>query len=92
MIDLKPNTVTNLCCLVTGDRFYFCRDKSKQVWELRCHTEIRVRGQIKKVSHCRNSGGGNVRLFDSNRIVRFLRRQLVVRNGPAEFNIEKYFA
>lgn len=90
MNDIKPNTVTNLCCLVTGDRFYCCRDRAKKIWELRYHTIVKVRGVYKKMSRCRNDQG-ETKNFDANRMVRFLRRQLVI-NKQTEFNIEKYFA
>jgi hypothetical protein len=34
MNDIKPNTITHICCLVTGDRFYCWSDEKKEVWEL----------------------------------------------------------
>jgi hypothetical protein len=91
MNDIKPNTITHICCLVTGDRFYCWSDEKKEVWELRFHTMVKVRGGIKKLSQCKNDHGEKIR-FDANRVVMFLRRTKKPRVEFVEFNIDKYFA
>lgn len=92
MNEIKPGSITHLCCLITGDRFYCWSDKTKKVWELRMHSMIRVRGQFIKLSHCKDDHGNKIR-FDANRVVMFLRRtKPIIKRKPAEFNIDKYFA
>lgn len=87
----KQNEITHICCLVTGDRFYCKSDPKKEVWELRFHTMIKVRGEFKKYSQCRNDKGEVVR-FDANRVIIFLRRTKPVIKRVREFSIDDFFA
>jgi hypothetical protein len=91
MRDIKPNSITHLCCMTTGDRFYCWSDKTKKVYTLKMHTMIMIRGQFKKFSVCVDDKGKQIR-FDANRVVMFLRRTKPVRKRNYEFNIDKYFA
>ena len=86
MMQPKANTVTHLCCLVTGDRFYCCSDTKKEVWELRFHTQIMFGNQFKKYSECRNDKGERIR-FDANRVVTFLRRTKKQRTYYRDYSI-----
>ena len=91
MIEPQPNSITHLCCLITGDRFYFWNDKSKKVWELKWHTQIKIRGKFVKLSVCTDDTGNSQR-FDANRVIMFLRRTKPVIKRKRYFSIEKYFA
>lgn len=75
---LKPNTITHLCCLITGDRFYFANDTTKQVWEIRFHTFITLHGQQIKLSQCKNDKQ-QVQRFNSNQVAIYLRSNNVRR-------------
>jgi len=87
----KANDVLHICQLITGDRFFCKSDNSKEVWELRFHTLIRVRGEFKKLSQCRNDTG-EVKRYDANRVVIFLRRTKPLVRNKKVFSIERYFA
>ena len=87
----KPNSITHLSCLITGDRFYCWSDSTKIVWELRFHTSIKIKGEFMKLSQCVNDKGERYR-FNANRVVMFLRRTKPVVKRVREYSIEKYFA
>jgi hypothetical protein len=91
MKEPKRNAATHLCCLKTGDRFYLKDDPKKEIWELRYQTTIKIRGQPKKLSVCKN-GEREQRRFDANRVVFFLRRTIPDRPRVREFSIDRYFA
>lgn len=91
MMELKANSITHLCCLITGDRFYCWSDNQKKVWELRFHTMTKINGIPKKFSQCTNDKGEKIR-FDANRVVMFLRRTKPVLKREYVFCIDKYFA
>lgn len=91
-LEPKRKAATHICCLKTGDRFYLKDDKKKQVWELRYHTTIKIRGQPKKLSVCRDDKQ-EIKRFDANRVVMFLRRTIPdIPKRPKEFLIDRYFA
>lgn len=87
----KTNDITHLCCLITGDRFYFANDSTKQVWELRFHTKIKIRGEFRKLSQCKRDNGIKLK-FDANRVVIFLRRTKPIVTRKREFLIDNFFA
>jgi len=91
MIEPKPTAIVHLCQLITGDRFYLKSDNKKVVWELRFHTQIKLRGTMKKLSQCKNDLGG-VDRFDANRVAVFMRRTKPVIKRKREFSIDRYFA
>jgi hypothetical protein len=90
MITPKANSVTHICTLITGDRFYCCSDEKKEVWELRFHTMVKVNGQLKKFSQCRKDDGTTHR-FDANRMIVFLRRTREVYKPRKDYSIDKFF-
>lgn len=65
------NKVTHISCCNKGDRFYLARDVKKTVWELEQHTAKWVRGEIRKVSICKDELGQK-RTFLSMRMIIFL--------------------
>jgi len=69
---IKKGTVTHICCLITGDRFYFLKDPAKIVYQVRYHTIIQWRGRDVKLSMCSNDIGEKKR-FNANRVVVFTR-------------------
>jgi hypothetical protein len=71
LIDIKPKTITHICCLITGDRFYCNNDKKKIIWELRFHTLVKFRNEMVKLSICKN--GNTTKRFNANRVVVFMR-------------------
>lgn len=87
----KQNDVLHICQLITGDRFFCISDEKKVVWELRFHTMIKIRGEFKKLSQCRNEKG-EVKRFDANRVIVFLRRTKPVVKREKDFSIDRYFA
>jgi hypothetical protein len=89
--DIKPNSITHLSCLITGDRFYCWSDERKEVWELRYHTMVRFRGQQVKLSQCVNDNGDKKR-FDFNRVVIFLRRTKIFESKRVYDPLDKFFA
>lgn len=91
MRDIKPKTITHLCCLITGDRFYCWSDTKKIVWQLKMHTSILINGVYKKFSLCINDAGQKHR-FDANRVVMFLTRTKPIVRRKKEFLIDRYFA
>lgn len=84
---MKAKTVTHICCLKTGDRFYFINDPKKTVWELRLHTMIKFRGRDKKLSVCKTDTDERQR-FDANRVVIYLRSTVFKKRR--ELNDEEY--
>lgn len=91
MTEPAKNSITHLCCLITGDRFYCWTDQTKKVWQLRMHTSIMFKGEFKKFSHCVDDSGKSTR-FDANRVVMFLRRTKPLVKRKKSFDIERYFA
>lgn len=88
----KEKTVTHICCLKTGDRFYFINDTKKETWQLRYHTSIRIRGQFTKLSVCKNDTGDEWR-YNANRVIMFLRRTIPdLPKREKEYSLDKYFA
>lgn len=89
--ELKPNELVHVCQMITGDRFYLKTDDKREVWELRFHTMVKVRGLMKKLSQCKNDDG-DTRRFDANRLAVFLRRTKPPLKREKHFTIERYFA
>jgi hypothetical protein len=71
-MQLKRLTVTHICCLITGDRFYLVNDKNKKVWELIFHTNIKFRNKQMKLSICKDDNSKKAK-FNANRVVVFVR-------------------
>ena len=89
---MKPKTVTHICCLKTGDRFYFINDPKRIAWELRLHTVIKIKGRDKKLSVCRTDANEKGR-FDANRVIVFLRSTVIHkrRELSEEDYLQKFF-
>lgn len=83
---IKKGAVTHVCCLITGDRFYFIKDPTKTIYEVRYHTQIKWNGRDVKLSMCRNDDGDKKR-FNGNRVVVFM-RSVNPRRQPG-FTIKK---
>lgn len=86
----KRNDVTHICTLITGDRFYIKSDRKKTVYELRMHTMMKVKGQVKKISVCKNDHGETFR-FDANRVVVFLIRTAPTRKRTNTDPLARFF-
>lgn len=89
--EIKPNTITHLCCLITGDRFYCWSDTKKEVWQLKLHTMRKFNGAMKKYSVCYNDKGDK-KWFDANRVIMFLRRTAVPKPKRFYDIIDNFFA
>lgn len=87
---LKQKQVTHICCLKTGDRFYFINDPKKKIWQLVRPDAYYFNGRLKKAGVCKDDNGQEDR-FDANRVIVYIRtsNEKQVRNSIRLFESHK---